>query len=85
MSSFDVQKVLEVSKNVPGEIQDVNYRGLGEKDKCDFDFLKLNENHQKDRLVEYFNDRLSFLENNGAGENPAGNLTAMEDHNTCVV
>ena len=58
MSSFDVRKVLEVAKNGPTEIQDVNYRGLGEKDNCDFDFLKSNGNYQKERLDECFNDRL---------------------------
>jgi hypothetical protein len=40
-----VQKVLEVTKNGPGEIHDVNYRGFGEKDNCDFEFKKINENY----------------------------------------
>ncbi len=56
-----MQKVLEEAKNVPGEIQDVNYRGLREKDKCDFDFLKNNENHLEDRLDKCSDDRLHFL------------------------
>ena len=66
-----MQKVLEVARNSPGEIQDVNYRGLGEKDKCDFELLNLNENNQKDRL--------HFYHHNGTDVNPAGNLTAMEN------
>jgi hypothetical protein len=32
----------------------------------------------KDRLEKSSLDRLHFLTNYGAGENPAGNLTAME-------
>ena len=76
--------MLEEAKNVPGEIQDVNYRGLGEKDKCDFDFLNLNENNHKDRLDECSNDRLGFIGNDGADENPAGNLTAVEGQAACT-
>ena len=39
-SSFDVKKVLEEAKNCPGESQDVNYLGHGEKDNCDFHLFK---------------------------------------------
>jgi hypothetical protein len=45
-SSFDIGKLLEEAKNSPGEIQDVNYRGSRDKNNCDFEFLKSNENNQ---------------------------------------
>ena len=71
--------MLEVAKNGPGEIQDVNYRGGRGNNNCDFDFKISNENYLKDRLRKSNDDRLSSKHNNGAAENPVGNLAAMED------
>ncbi len=79
-----MQKVLEVARNGPGEIQDVNYRGLGENNNCDFDFLKRMETIKKDRLNRCLNDRLHFSNKYRTQENPAGNLTAMEDQGACT-
>ena len=76
-SSFDVQKVLEVPKNVPGEIQDVNYHGGWENNNCDFDSLKVNENNQKDRL--------HFYQTYRTNDSPAGNLTAKEGQAVCTL
>ena len=73
-----------MSKNVPGEIQDVNYHGLGENNNYDFDLIETNENYLKDRLGKYLNDRLHFHQTYGTVGNPAGNLTAVEGQGACI-